>query len=245
MDHMEMLGNTLAAIAEEKAGIIKAGVPVVSGPQEPEVMAVLRRVAKEKGSRLIEVTEPWVGVEPGLAGEHQRWNAALALAAVKVLGVELGANQIEAALAGTRWPGRFERLAGGVVLDGAHNADGVRALVKTWREKFGVKRASAVVGMVKEKAVEEMLRGLSELVQRWHLTGFQSPRSLPAEELRERLLNLGVNGSLITCHSDVSAALSAAGRDGEPMLVCGSLYLVGEARSLLVEGEGNFERSSQ
>jgi dihydrofolate synthase/folylpolyglutamate synthase len=99
--------------------------------------------------------------------------------------------------------------------------------------------------MVREKAVDEMLRGLGEVVERWHLTGFQSPRAIPAEELGERLLKLGVPGSQITCHAEVNTALAAAGRDGEPVLVCGSLYLVGEARGLLVAGAGVFEKSSQ
>lgn len=245
MDHMDMLGDTLEAIAGEKAGIIKPGVPVVTGPQEAEVMAVLRRVAEERGSRLIEVGEPWAGAEPGLAGEHQRWNAALAVAAVKAVGMELNEERIAAALGAVRWPGRFERLAGGVVLDGAHNEDGVRALVRTWREVFGPERAAAVVGMVREKAVEEMLRGLSEVVGHWHVTDFQSPRAVPAEEMRERLMGLGVSDAQITCHAQVGAALEAAGREGAPVLVCGSLYLVGEARGLLVAGAGAFEKSNQ
>jgi dihydrofolate synthase/folylpolyglutamate synthase len=245
MDHMDMLGDTLEAIAGEKAGIIKPGVPVVTGPQEAEVMAVLRRVAEEKGSRLIEVVEPWAGAEPGLAGEHQRWNAALAVAAVRAVGISLSEERMAAALGAVRWPGRFERLGGGVVLDGAHNEDGVRALVRTWREVFGPQKAAAVVGMVREKAVEEMLRGLGEVVGHWHVTDFQSPRAVPAEELRERLLGLGVPEAQITCHAQVGAALEAAGREGAPVLVCGSLYLVGEARGLLVADAGAFEKSSQ
>jgi dihydrofolate synthase/folylpolyglutamate synthase len=245
MDHMDMLGDTLEAIAGEKAGIIKPGVPVVTGPQAAEVMAVLRRVAEEKGSRLIEVVAPWGGAELGLAGEHQRWNAALAVAAVRAVGISLSEERIAAALGAVRWPGRFERLAGGVVLDGAHNEDGVRALVRTWREVFGPQKAVAVVGMVREKAVEEMLRGLGEVVGHWHLTDFQSPRAVPAEELRERLLRLGVSDAQIRCHAQVGAALEAAGLEGGPVLVCGSLYLVGEARGLLVPGAGVFEKSSQ
>ena len=130
-------------------------------------------------------------------------------------------------------------------MDGAHNEDGVRALVRTWREVFGPQKAAAVVGMVREKAVEEMLRGLGEVVGHWHLTDFQSPRAVPAEELRERLLVLGIPAAQITCHAQVGAALEAAGLEGGPVLVCGSLYLVGEARGLLVPGAGVFEKSSQ
>lgn len=245
MDHMELLGDTLEAIAAEKAGIIKPGVPVVTGPQEEEVMAVLRGVAEERGSQLIEVAASWGGAETGLRGEHQRWNAALAVAAVKALGMQMSDEQISTALGTVKWPGRFERMPGGVVLDGAHNADGVKALVETWRQVYGEQKAAAVVGMVREKAVEEMLKGLSEVVGHWHLTDFQSPRAVPAEELRLRLLGLGAFGAQITCYAQVGAALEAAGREGGPVLVCGSLYLVGEARGLIVADAGVFEKSSQ
>lgn len=244
MDHMEMLGETLELIAAEKAGIIKPGVPVVTGPQEAVAMEVLRQVARERSAPLIVVEEPWTKSDPGLAGEHQRWNAALAVAAVKAAGVVMEEKSIMAALAETRWPGRFERLPGGEILDGAHNEDGVAALVQTWRSVHGDERATAVVGMVREKAVEAMLKRLSEVVGRWCLTGFQSPRALPAEELRDCLLSLGVTAPM-ECHALVGDALASAQAGGAPVLICGSLYLVGEARALLTADGSSFERSSQ
>lgn len=244
MDHMDVLGDTLEAIAAEKAGIIKRGVPVVTGPQEPEVMEVLRRRARSMEARLIEVTSPWTGAAPGLAGEHQRWNAALAVAAVREATGWDDEEGIARAVTATRWPGRFERLGENLILDGAHNEDGVRALVATWRETYGGRRAAVVAGMVREKAVDSMLKGLGEVAGEWHLTNFASPRSIPAQELAERLRGQGT-AARIRCHLQVAEALAAAEGSGLPVLVCGSLYLVGEARALRVDGGGSFEPSSQ
>jgi dihydrofolate synthase/folylpolyglutamate synthase len=246
MDHMEMLGDTVEKIAEEKAGIIKKGVPVVTAPQRPEVMAVLRRVAGERGARLVEVAQPWTASEVGLAGEHQRWNAALAVAAVREAGVILEPGQVERALAATRWPGRFERVGPDWVLDGAHNEDGIGVLVKTWVEVFGARQATVIFGAVEEKALQSMLRRLAPIVKRWCLTGFRSPRARAPEDVRLSLeaLELAAPGA-VSCHESVEAAIGAARREGGPVLVCGSLFLIGEARALLVRGEGRFEKSWQ
>ncbi len=242
LDHMEILGGTLEKIAAEKAGIIKPGVPVVTAPQAPEAMDVLRQVAAERRAPLIEVSEPWTASPIGLAGEHQRWNAALAVAAVRAAGITLSEASIASALATTRWPGRFERLRHHLVLDGAHNEDGAAALARTWRETFGDARATVVFGAAREKAVDAVLRHLAPLAASWHLTAFQSPRALPSAELRARLLAVDPEAT-ITCHSDVAEALRAARSDPSPLLICGSLFLVGEARAMLTGGA--FERSAQ
>ncbi len=242
LDHMELLGDSLAKIAKEKAGIIKPGVPVVTVPQAEEAMAVLRRVAAARGAPLTVVSEPWTRSQPGLAGAHQRWNAALAVAAVRAAGFVLDESAIVEALAATRWPGRFERLQPDLVLDGAHNEDGAAALAKTWRETFGQQRAALVFGAVREKALEAVLRRLAPLAARWHLTGFQSPRALPPEEIRERLRALSPAVDA-TCHASVAAALAAARAGRDPVLICGSLFLIGEARALLLRDR--FERSAQ
>ncbi len=242
LDHMEILGDTLEKIAAEKAGIIKPGVPVVTAPQQPEALAVLRRVAAERGAPLIEVTAPWTQSEVGLAGAHQRWNAALAVAAIRAAGLVLSEAQIASALAGTRWPGRFERLETNIVLDGAHNEDGAAALAETWRAAFGSQCATLIFGAAREKAVGAVLRRLAPLAARWHLTRFLSPRALPAEELQARLRE-EAPAAKSHCHATVAEALRAARQHDDPILICGSLFLVGEARALLKGGA--FEPSSQ
>ncbi len=246
MDHMNLLGNTLESIAAEKAGIIKPGVPVVVGLQQPAASAVLRAVAAERGAPLIEVNEPWTASPVGLLGEHQRWNAALAVAAVHALGLGLSDAAIASGLAQTCWPGRFEQVSPGLVLDGAHNEDSVAALVKTWRQVFGGQQAAVVFGAVQDKQVEVMLRLLAPLVGHWHLTGFQSPRAFPPQVIEEQLLGLGLaTVGQITCHATVSEALAAAEAEARPGLVCGSLFLVGETRALLDTAGPGFEQSWQ
>lgn len=246
LDHTHLLGDTVEAIAREKAGIIKAGVPLVTGPQQPGVLDVLRQVAAERGARLIEVKEPWSASPLGLAGEHQRWNAALAVAAVRELGLGLDEASIREALQVTRWPGRFERVSPQLILDGAHNEDSVAALVCAWRQQFGEQGAAVVFGAVREKQVDTMLAQLAPVVCHWHLTSFQSPRALAPGEVQQRLIALGLAGeSHITLHQSVAAALNAAQVAAEPALVCGSLFLVGEAKSLLDEETAGFEESWQ
>jgi dihydrofolate synthase / folylpolyglutamate synthase len=246
LDHTQFLGETLQAIAREKAGIIKVGVPVVTGPQEPEAMAVLREVAAERGARLIEVTEPFTTSALGLAGEHQQWNAALALAAVQVLGLELEPSAKSQALEHTRWPGRFERVEPELVLDGAHNADSIAALVSTWRQVFGERRAALVFGAVQDKQVDVMLGLLAPVVAHWYLTGFQSPRALGPEAVQQRLLALGLaEAGEMSCHAGVTEALATARAAGHPVVVCGSLFLVGETLALLRPEAAAFQSSWQ
>ncbi len=157
-DHMELLGHTLSLIAFEKAGIIKAGVPVVTAPQEPEAMAVIRRVSKDTGARLIIVGEDWTcdpdgrdltgqylkitgpggrpalsGLRIALLGQHQRDNATVAVAVLHELreqGVAISDEALRQGLASARWPGRFEVLHQGpaLVVDSAHNEDSAQKL---------------------------------------------------------------------------------------------------------------------
>jgi dihydrofolate synthase/folylpolyglutamate synthase len=111
MDHQQWLGNSIAEIAAEKAGIIKPGIPVVSAPQHPAAAEVIRVAAECAGSALTVVEEPWPDPLP-LAGEHQRWNAALAAAAVREAGFSLPHEILVRGLTATSWPGRFQLLPG-------------------------------------------------------------------------------------------------------------------------------------
>ena len=153
-DHQEYLGFTLAAIAAEKAGIIRPNVPVVVGPQEPEALEVIEKAAQAAGARVYRIGRDFdfepepagkytyrgmrtrvPGLYPGLRGPHQVQNAAVALACLELLedrGLKISRENARAGLAGTEWPGRLEEFAGSprVVLDGAHNPQGVETLVK-------------------------------------------------------------------------------------------------------------------
>lgn len=244
LDHTEVLGSSLAQIAAEKAGIIKPGVPIATSPQSEEAMAVLRRVAAEENAPLQVVSAPWHGVEPSLAGAHQRWNAALAIAAVQAAGVALTERQCAGAVQKTRWAGRFQRLgpAGRLVVDGAHNADSARALAATWREVFGDEKAELLLGMVQGKDHRAIIDQLTPIAQRWHLAPFQSPRAMSVAELRPLLEATGIE---VIPHRSLTAALDhLAAPAHPPALVAGSLFLAGEALDCLAR-TGSFEVSWQ
>ncbi len=234
LDHQQWLGDTLAEIAAEKAGIIKPGVPVICGPQPPEALRVITTVAAERGAPLTLVEAPFPG-SLSLPGPHQRWNAAAALAAVTAAALPAHA----AALRHVVWPGRFQRLGldGRTVLDGAHNPHGAAALVEAWREVFGAERATVIFGAVAQKNHAQVIATLSAIADRFVFTTVNSPRAVPAEELAE------AEDGVIT--DSLPEALAVAGK-AEPLLICGSLYLIGEALALLdEEAEGEFEPSAQ
>ncbi|MFN0128763.1 MAG: bifunctional folylpolyglutamate synthase/dihydrofolate synthase [Verrucomicrobiales bacterium] len=238
LDHRQWLGDTIEQIAVEKAGIIKPGVPVVSAPQEPDALRVIERVARENGAPLSVVDFPWTG-PVSLAGTHQRWNASLALATMGVAGLAAPAE----ALAMVEWPGRFQRLGwdGRIVLDGAHNAHGARALAATWREVFGQETATVIFGAVATKDHAEMIAALQPIASRFVLTTVDSPRAVPAATLAAH----APPGSPVT--DSLAAALAAVPRSPghPPVLICGSLYLVGQALAELGGYQDSFEHSAQ
>jgi dihydrofolate synthase/folylpolyglutamate synthase len=239
MDHQQWLGNSIAEIAAEKAGIIKAGIPVVSAPQHPAAAEVIRAAAEYSGSALTVVEEPWPGPLP-LAGEHQRWNAAVAVAAVREAGFRLPHEILVRGLAATAWPGRFQMLPGRrVVLDGSHNPHGTEATVATWKQEFPGQRATVIFGAVEAKDFARSLRLLSQIAARYFLVTLQSPRAVPASEVAK-----SVPGEYETLEfTELEEALQAAAKCREPVLVTGSLYLCGEVLGL--QSGGNFEASSQ
>jgi len=239
-DHMQILGDTLAKIASEKAGIIKPGVPFVTQTQEQEALDVLLATAREKNAPLTLITKP-CDLPLGLAGPHQRWNAALALAALRAAGLDLPPNVIEAGLKLVEWPARFQRLRADVILDGAHNLDAARVLAQTWREQFPHQKATIVFGAVAGKDVSAVLHELAPLAAEWHFTHFDSPRAMTAEELQSIL---GSSEVPAFCHANLSAALEAT-RDASPRLITGSLYLAGEVIAAFSPDHAAYERSWQ
>lgn len=241
-DHMDMLGDTLAKIAAEKAGIIKPGVPVVTMRQAPEALEVIERVAAERGAPLTIIETPWDG-ETGLAGPHQRWNAAMAVAALRAAGFDFDAEVITRGLREVQWPARFQKV-GGLVIDGAHNIDAARMLAQTWCEQFPNEKAEVIFGAVAGKDTAAVLRELAPIAASWHFTGFESPRALTPETLREIWNGLGFEALAVTTHARIADALQAVKPEAR-VLIAGSLYLAGEALALLENRSAAFERSAQ
>jgi len=235
LDHTQWLGETLDLVAGEKAGIIKPGVPVISSPQVEEVEQVLSKRAEEAGSEIGIVDQEYEG-EVGLAGAHQRMNAAVALAALRAGGFEVLEEAALRGLAGVRWRARFQRIGDRLVVDGAHNPAAARVTVDTWRDVFNDSRATVIFGAVESKDVSGVLDLLGEIAGRWIFCGVNSVRSLAPANLAEF-----VDGEKIVV-ADAESALQES-RGDEHVIVCGSLFLAGEVLGLL-EG-GGFERSAQ
>jgi len=239
-DHMQFLGDTLEKIAAEKAGIIKDGVPIVTMTQSDEALKVIESTAKARKSPLTIVSEP-CGLELGLAGPHQAWNAAMALAALKAAGLHFDENVLVAGLRGVEWPARFQTLRPGLILDGAHNLDSARALVSAWKTAFGEKRAPLVFGAVAGKAISDVLAELEPICAEWHLTAFDSPRALSTAEVRQQLPR---SEKAVFEHASVPQALQAI--ESRPLaLIAGSLYLAGEVLAHFKDTRTAFQPSWQ
>ena len=236
MDHTQWLGDTLGKIAAEKAGIFLEGVPAFSSPQEPEARTMLEKEANERRTPLVFVEEPLGGYSMALAGEHQKWNAALALAALHSLGFRMSYESVAEGLGKVSWPGRFERISSQgieVILDGAHNPHAGKVLRKTWIAEIGEGKGTLVFGAVESKDVTGILAELRGLTERMLFCKVGTQRGLPTEELVKCL----PEGESAECFVNFSEAMSAARTFGGPVLIAGSLFLVGEARAELLGGD--------
>ena len=247
LDHTAILGDTLSLIAAEKAGILRPGRLAVTGVQ-PALMPILDAAGADLwalGREATVQTAPlgWDGWQvqtdspaggmafrTPLLGQHGARNAALAALAAQRLGVSPEA--IQAGAASARWPGRLERLPwqdGQVLLDGAHNPDGARALREALRE-LGVGQVPFVFGVAQDKDAPAMLYELREAMSSLILTrATLSPRAASPAELAA-LVPAGIPVQVVGTPAEALALLPAAGLS----VICGSLYLIGEVRPLLL-----------
>ncbi len=231
LDHCDWLGTTHAAIATEKAGIVKPGCPVVCGAMPPEALDAIRRVAAEKGSPLV-AAQPWTPPAGfALFGAFQEENAATVKAVLDMLPFMIPDGAISDGLAHVVWPGRCQRVTkDGVtyIVDGAHNPDGAAALA---RVLGGMAPVGLVAGFCGDKDVSGHLRTLAPHVSRAWAVPIRNDRSLAPEDVAARMESAGIAGA--TPCAAVPEALSAAAAwargTGNSVAVCGSLFLVGEA----------------
>lgn len=246
LDHQQQLGQTLREIAAEKAGIIKPGVPVITLKQLPEAMEVISQKAIELKAPLTIVTTPLRGYRIGLFGQHQLWNATLAVSALKAAGFRFDEPVLRRGLANVDWPGRFQRFEDSrIILDGAHNPDAAETLARCWQQAFPREKASIVFGGASGKDIRGVLRALQPITAHWHFTKFDSPRSVDPALLQDELNSLYGGAIKSTVHPTVESALSRAREHPERLLVTGSLYLVGEVLALLRGEREWFQRSAQ
>jgi len=250
LDHTDVLGDTLAKIAAEKAGIIKPGRIVVSAPQSGEAAAVIRKTCLEKNARLISVGSDitWRKISSNLSGQslevkgrkgiyqvttpllgaHQLDNAATAVAALEALG--LLRTSIEKGLANTRWPGRLQVLGHRplLVIDGAHNRDSAKKLKEALRDYFQFDRLILIIGTSADKDVAGIVGELSPLADAVIVTRSRHPRATRPEVLVEEFARLGRKAE--AAGNVAEAVAEAKKRAGRGDLICatGSLFLVAE-----------------
>ena len=237
LDHCDWLGDTVEKIAAEKAGIIKPGVPVVLGRNVDSVAAVVKARADAVGAPFFYApdlaSETEIPADFSLAGTFNRENAVTALAALKVLSSRLPPPSflfprppsLAAGFARVVWPGRFQRV-GRFLVDGAHNPPAARALASALAEQ-GLRDLTLVCGFCGDKDVAETLRILKPHIARALAVKTNNPRSLSPEDLAGRLVSVGIPAE--PCASLAAAIGRADDASGRTVLVCGSLFLAGEA----------------
>jgi len=266
-EHTEFLGTTLGQIAAEKAGIIKPGVPVVTGAVQPEAITVIRQQAALTGSPVFRMPRDFGAEEAttgrvqefdyrgistrlpririGMVGMHQVRNACLALAAAECIGrsgMDIPEAACRSGLAQTVWEGRLERIAQGpdIYLDGAHNPASAQVLADAVTElKRSYKRMVLVIGMLKDKDYRGILAPLVPLADRVIATCPNYSRALDVESLAAEIGSLHRD---VAVTRSVAEAIDLARREAQGddlVLITGSLYTVGEARAVFRPGEGS------
>ncbi len=256
LDHTKLLGDTVEQIAFEKSGILKPGVLCVCYPDLPRAaLGVIRMTADVqksplrvaplhaltyvdaslRGARLL--TETSLPLTLPLLGEHQLKNAAVVLACVKELrakGWSVSDAALQKGFASVRFPARMEVISESpvVLLDGAHNPEGTAALAKAVKKFVTKKRMIGVCGMMADKNVREAVRRLDGVMEKVYTAAPDSPRALSAADLAAEWEKRRIPAEPCASVEEALQKALAAG-SGRGVLVCGSLYLAGEARPLL------------
>ncbi len=217
LDHCEWLGDTVEKVAMEKAGIIKSGVSIVLGNNATSVRELIEARAREVGAPFYyapEMTdESEIPSDFALDGKFNRENAMTALAALKVLGVRTSS------LKSVVWPGRLQRV-GNFIIDGAHNPPAASALYDALQGR----KYNLIAGFCGDKDVDAVLTILSPLINQAFAVKTNNQRSLSAEDTAKKMCDHGIDARSV---ASLSEAISLSG--DMPTLICGSLFLAGEA----------------
>lgn len=261
LDHTEILGDTIEEIAGEKAGIIKQGIPIVYDGREKRAEKVILQKAEEQNAKAVPLYEEKLSIQgstdhsvnylfdesfyqghvitvPYLA-PYQVRNSALALLAMEEIDPqhEISLETRLQAIRDTRWQGRMETVLPGVIVDGAHNEDGVHEFVRTLRQVGSSRRIVMLFSAVVEKNYEEMVHTICDTgcIQEVVVTEIHGSRIVPAEELAAVFRKF--TSVPVTAISSIEEAFDTAmEKKGEGLLFCvGSLYLVGEVKKVIEE----------
>ncbi|MDO4534186.1 MAG: folylpolyglutamate synthase/dihydrofolate synthase family protein [Clostridium perfringens] len=260
-DHMNILGNTLKEIAGEKAGIIKKNCTVVSYPQEEEALEVIKSKCKELNNKLIvvkkesikdviinkdnfkqeiviEVSKNTYDVKIPLLGSHQSLNCAVCLNAINALrnsGITIHDNSIRNGLLKVKWIGRMEPLKTNplVVIDGAHNIDGIKKLRASIDKYFNYKNLILIVGILGDKQVNEMINIITRDAKNVIVTEPHNYRAESSSVLYEKIREKGIECFDIEDYEEAYKKALSLAKDDDLILVCGSLYMIGDMRKVI------------
>lgn len=266
-DHTERLGNTLSEIAAEKAGILKKGAPAIMNVDTEEAAKVIARAAYHTGAVLHDVSKiscenvredltgsrfdvvigdtAYKDLEISMLGRHQVANAVTALVTLDVLRrahkITIEKEKLYKGFLKAKNIGRFEIMQAGkpyIILDGAHNEAGAAALAETIGTFFAGKKILAVVGLLADKAVSEILDHLCGFCGEFIVTEPRNDRKLAAETLAEKIRERGGRCTIYTKPKEaMRAAFERSKKDFDVLLFSGSLYLIGEIRGEFIHGE--------
>lgn len=258
LDHTNLLGNTIEEIAREKCGIIKEGVPVISFPQNDRAKKVIEEIANEKKSEVTFIKNSdteFLGVEEegkiyqkilyknryevlyGLLGEHQILNGLLALETVLKLSEieDFNLNHIEEGFKNVSWNGRLEVMFKEplIVIDGAHNIEGIEMLSKNIKKYFKYKKLHLLIGILADKDVKHMLQEIVPLSDDVIALTPNSYRAELAEDLKNEILPMNKNVKSFESYEEGFKQALLNAEDGDLILATGSLYMIGELRGII------------
>jgi len=252
LDHTEQLGDDIAGIAGEKAGIIKHGKPVVTGAMDAEALRVIRAIAHERSAPLITNDGEWrvdigreghfswtyagrqeLGITVGLDGDHQVLNAGVALTVLACLEDRFPVPEwthVLQGLSGVQHPGRLEQLGTGLLVDCAHNVQGAAALATHLRTLPREGSRTLLLGASNDKDPRSMMIPLVGQVDRVLTTHCSHPRATPAGDLAQKLIDVKIP---VLPAGPIEDALDMARGDGGMVIVAGSVFLAGAVRELV------------
>jgi len=259
-DHMHILGDTICEIATQKAGIIKNDIPVVLYPQIEEVEKVIKIKCSKVKSRLIMVQqndskficvnsnlkqkiivktdENSYNLELSLLGTHQILNCAVAVSSLEELrknGFRIENSDIIEALKNVKWIGRLEVLGKKplIVLDGAHNIDGIKNLVKSVKKYLVYNNIILIIGILADKQIDEMITLIAPLAKKIIVVTPNSNRAQNADVLKRAIENYNINCEAFESYEIAYNAARSYCKADDLLLVCGSLYMIGDMRKII------------
>lgn len=265
-DHMNILGNTIGEIAKEKAGIIKANVPVVSSKQIEEVKKVLLEKVKEENTNIdfvaeedykfietikedkiyqrieVKLKDKYL-LELPLLGEHQQINLTLAVKVIENLEenkyININKDKLSLGVKNTIWKGRMEILEENptFLIDGAHNEAGIKYLKKNLEEYFEYKNLYLIIGILKDKKVEEMLETIAPLAKEIYTVTPNSPRATEAIDLMEIVKKYNENVKAFDDYNDAILEARKNAKKEDMILGVGSLYMIGTLRNFIINNK--------